>query len=144
MRKMIFFVSSFIVLQELVLAGVELVANDVGVIGSLRADLCALRVEPVFEDRARGAEEDERGIGQLARVHVDPRVRLVVRNLLVPDLHRVRARVQEEAFAPDRRLSIDSAMRVSGSCAASSLGMRSWSPPLRQSPCTCSGRRSAG
>ena len=89
-----------VVLPEFVLASVGLEPDDVGVVGPLRADFRALRVQPVLEDRARRAEEDERGIGWLVRVPMDPRVPLVVRNLVVPDLHRVRARVQEEAFAP--------------------------------------------
>jgi hypothetical protein len=49
-----------------------------------KIDLRALRVEPVFEDRACGAKEDECGIVRLAHVPVDPRVRLVVRDFSRP------------------------------------------------------------
>ena len=89
-----------VLVPELELAGVGLVADHVGVVSSLCADLGALRVEPVLQDRARGAEDEEIDIVRLSCVPMDPRVRLTVLDFVVSDLHRVGARMQEESFGP--------------------------------------------
>ena len=93
-----------VIFPQLVLASVRLVADDVRVVRPFGTDLGALGAEPVLEDRTRGAEEDECDISRFARVPMDSRVRLMVRHLVVSYLHRVRARVQEEAFAPHTSL----------------------------------------